>query len=376
MDIDALRERRGRIDAIDAEVVRLLNERARIAQEIGSAKSADDRLPFAPEREREVLERVRQLGQNGPLEEGHLAAIYREIISACRALERPLQVAYFGPAASFTHQAALERFGAATRLISMDSIPDVFAETQRGRADFGVVPVENSSEGSVHLTLDTFIESDLQVCSEIVMPIAHQLLSRSPIENVKTLYSNPVALAQCRQWVARNLPGREVVEVASTTRAAMAAAEDPTGAAIAPLLAAAQYKIDVIARDIQDLASNYTRFYVIANGVRSEPTGRDKTAILFSIRDRPGALRDAADVFARRKLNLASIQSRPSRQRAWEYVFFVEFEGHERDTLVSEALDDLNAQCSFVKALGSWPRDEGARGLESGVGVGGRRLAI
>jgi chorismate mutase/prephenate dehydratase len=361
LEIDALRERRQRIDGIDAEVVRLLNERARIAQEIGNAKSADARLPFAPEREREVLERVRKLGQEGPLEEGHLVAIYREIISACRNLERPLQVAYLGPAASFTHQAALERFGEATDLIAMDSIPDVFAETQRGRADFGVVPVENSSEGSVHLTLDSFIESDLQVCSEIVLPISHHLMSRSPIDQVRTLYSNPVALAQCRQWVARNLPGREIVEVASTTRAAMMAADDPSGAAIAPHLAAMQYKLDFIAQDIQDLASNYTRFYVVASGVTSEPSGRDKTAIIFSIRDRVGALRDAADVFARRALNMASIQSRPSRRKAWDYVFFVEFEGHERDTLVREALDELKDQCSFVKALGSWPIDDAAR---------------
>ena len=364
MDLDALRERRERIDGIDTDIVRLLNERARIAQEIGRAKSADARLPFVPEREREVIERVGELGREGPLEEGHLIAIYRQIISACRALERPLQVAYLGPAASFTHQAALERFGEATRLVPMDSIPDVFAETQRTRVDFGVVPVENSSEGSVHLTLDSFIESDLHVCSEIVMPIAHHLLSHSPLDAVKTLYSNPVALAQCRQWVARNLPGREVVEVASTTRAAMTAAEDRTGAAIAPLLAATQYNVEVIARDIQDLASNYTRFYVIANGVTSEPTGRDKTAIIFSIRDRVGALRDAADVFARRKLNMASIQSRPSRRRAWDYVFFVEFEGHEREAVVREALDELQAQCSFVKVLGSWP-------IEQASGVAG-----
>ncbi len=240
----------------------------------------------------------------------------------------------------------------------MDSIPEVFAETQRGRADFGVVPVENSSEGSIHLTLDSFIESDLRVCSEIVLPISHHLMSRSAIEQVTRLYSNPAALAQCRQWVARNLPGREIVEAASTTRAAMLAAEDPTSAAIAPQLAATQYKLDIITHDIQDLASNFTRFYVIASGVTSEPTGRDKTAIIFSIRDRIGALRDAADVFARRSLNMASIQSRPSRRKAWEYLFFIEFEGHERDLLVREALDELTAECSFVKAIGSWPVDE------------------
>jgi chorismate mutase / prephenate dehydratase len=206
-----------------------------------------------------------------------------------------------------------------------------------------------------------------------VLSISHHLMSRSPLEQVTKLYSNPVALAQCRQWVARNLPGREMVEAVSTTRAAMLAADDPTSAAIAPQLAATQYGLDIIADDIQDLASNYTRFYVIANGVTSEPTGRDKTAVIFSIRDRVGALRDAADVFARRSLNMAGIQSRPSRRKAWDYVFFVEFEGHERDTLVREALDDLKEQCSFVKAIGSWPIDDGFRSHSALQQLGRRR---
>jgi chorismate mutase/prephenate dehydratase len=301
------------------------------------------------------LERVRALAAEGPLRAEHLDAIYRQIISACRALEQALRVAFFGPAATFTHQAALERFGGATNLISLDSIPDVFTEVQRGRVDYGVVPVENSTEGPVHVTLDTLVEADVKVCSEIVLPISLHLLANVAKAEIRTVYSNPVAFAQCREWIARNLPGRPIADAVSTARAAIMAAEDPTGAAIAPRLAAAEYGLEIVETDIQDLSSNYTRFYVIAPTAVSDPTGRDKTAIVFSIRDRVGALRDAADVFAQRGINMSSIQSRPSRRRAWEYVFFIEIAGHERDPLVREALDELGSQCSFVKALGSWP---------------------
>lgn len=350
-----LQQSRQEIDDIDAEVVRLLHARARVALGIGRTKTAHTAATYAPDREREVLERVRAMANGGPLRAEHLDAIYRQVISACRALEQVLRVGYFGPAATFTHQAALERFGEATTLTPLDSIPDVFTEVQRARVDFGVVPVENSTEGPVHVTLDTLVDSEVQVCSEIVLPISLQLLARVPKAEIQTVYSNPVAFAQCREWVARNLPGRPIADAVSTARAAMLAAADPTGAAIAPRLAAAEYGLEIVERDIQDLSSNYTRFYVIAPTAVSEPTGRDKTAVVFSIRDRVGALRDAADVFAQRGINMSSIQSRPSRRRAWDYVFFVEIAGHERDPQVREALEELTGQCGFVKALGSWP---------------------
>lgn len=352
---DEVQRLRDEIDGLDDEIVRLLHERARVAQRIGAAKAAESSGTYAPERERDVLERVRAGEVGGPLNVDQLVAVYRQIISACRALERPLRIAYFGPAASFTHQAAMERFGEATGYVPVDSIPDVFTETQRGRVDFGVVPVENSTEGPVHLTLDCLVDTDLKVCSEIVLPISLQLLSRTTKEEIRTLYSNPVALAQCRGWVARNLPGRAIVDASSTARAAMMAAEDPTGAAIGPRLAASQYGLEIVEEDVEDLASNFTRFYVIALAGASGPTGRDKTAVVFSIRDRVGALRDVADVFSRRGINMSSIQSRPSRRRAWDYLFFVEFAGHEQDALVRAALDDLLAQCAFLKVLGSWP---------------------
>ena len=352
---DETQHLRGAIDELDARMVALLQERAELASRIGAVKRSGDQPTYVPARERDVLERVAALGNGGLLKSEHLVAIYREIISACRAVEQPLRVAYFGPAATFTHQAAIGRFGHAAQLIPVETIPDVFGETQRGKADFGVVPVENSTEGPVHPTLDTFIDSDLKIRSEITLPIRLHLLSRTTLDAITTIYTNPVAFGQCRQWMTRNLPGRTIVEVVSTARAALTAADDATGAAVAPELAAEEYGLEVVARDIQDLSSNYTRFYVIGQPAPGAPTGRDKTAVAFSIRDHVGALRDAADVFARRSINLSSIQSRPSRRRAWDYVFFVELAGHEADPILGEALAELNRQCAFVKVLGSWP---------------------
>ncbi len=346
---------RDEIDRLDARIVGMLQERAELANRIGVVKRTSNQMTYAPAREREVLERVARLAGDGRLRPEHLVAIYREIISACRAVEQPLRVAYFGPAATFTHQAAIGRFGHSAELIPVETIPDVFAETQRGHADYGVVPVENSTEGPVHPTLDTFVDSDLKVRSEITLPIRLHVLSRARLEDIQKVYTNPVAFGQCRQWLSRNLPGREVIEVVSTARAALTAADDPTGAAVAPELAASEYGLDIVARDIQDLSSNYTRFYVIGPASVSSPTGRDKTAVAFSIRDHVGALRDAADLFARRGINLSSIQSRPSRRKAWDYVFFVELSGHEADPVVGEALAELTHQCAFVKVLGSWP---------------------
>jgi chorismate mutase/prephenate dehydratase len=352
--------KRQEIDRLDEEIVRLLHTRARVAQQIGALKDAESRGAYAPEREREVLEHVRALETEGPLTADHLAAVYRQVISACRALEHPLRVAYFGPAATFTHQAALERFGDAAELVPVATIPEDFTETQRGSVDFGVVPVENSTEGPVLPTLDSFVDSDLKVCSEIVLPISLQLLSRAKKDDIQTIYSIPIAFGQCRQWVERNLPGRRVVDAVSTARAAIMAADDPTGAAVGPQLAAAEYGLNIVAHDIQDLASNYTRFYVIAPRAIGRSTGRDKSAIVFSVRDRVGALRDVADVFAQRNINMSSIQSRPSRRRAWDYLFFVEISGHESDDQVHEALDALKHHTSFVRVLGSWPAEEPA----------------
>jgi chorismate mutase / prephenate dehydratase len=357
MQPDELAEARHAIDEIDAQVVHLLNERARLAQSIGATKNATARATFAPDREQDVLSKVQAAGAEGPLTAPHLISIYRQIMSACRALEGKLRVAYLGPAASFTHQAAFERFGDATDFVPVGSIPEIFNEVQRGGAEFGVVAIENSTEGPVTESLDLFIDSELKVCSEIAIPIAFQLASKAERSAVKKIYSNPVALAQCRQWLAKNMPGVEVVTVASNSGAAATAAGDPTSAAVTNALSVQEYGLNVIATDIQDVAANYTRFYVVAPTAQNRPTGADKSAVIFSIRDHVGALRDVADVFARHGLNMNSIQSRPSRRRVWDYVFYVEFLGHEGDPNAAAALAELREQCVFVKVIGSWPID-------------------
>ncbi|HEY3117780.1 MAG TPA: prephenate dehydratase [Chloroflexota bacterium] len=353
---EEVKSARREIDRIDDEIVDLLNQRARWAQRIGAAKDVTAHGPYVPEREQEVLRHVREAGKAGPLSGDHLSGIYRQIISACRALEHPLRVAYLGPPATFTHQAATQEFGDSSSFLSQASIPDVFTEVQRGGADLGVVPVENSTDGAVHETLDSFVDAEVKVCGEIVLPIAFQLLGLGDRDQIETIYTNPVALAQCRQYIARNFPTRNIVTVVSTARAAELAAAEPGTAALANGLAAEEYGLNVIEADIQDMTANYTRFFVIAPSAISQPTGHDKTAVLFSIRDRVGALRDVVELFAQRRINLSSIQSRPSRRRVWEYVFFVELTGHEKDSAVAEALKELEPLCAFVKVLGSWAR--------------------
>ncbi len=357
MQPDDLTTARAEIDHVDLEIVRLLNQRATLAQQIGAAKNAASRPTFAPDREADVIARIQAAGVDGPLAGQHLTSIYRQIMSACRSLEAPLRIAYLGPAASFTHQAALGRFGDSANFIPVASIPEIFNEVQRGGADFGVVAIENSTEGLVTESLDLFVDSDLKVCAEIAIPIAFQLLSRVERGAVKRIYANPVALAQCRQWLAKHMPGIEIVNVLSNSRAAATATDDLESAAIANALSATEYGLNVLDSDIQDVAANYTRFWVIAPSSQNQPTDHDKSAVLFSIRDHVGALRDAADIFARHHLNMNSIQSRPSRRRLWDYVFFVEFLGHEGDPAAGAALAELRDQCVFVKVIGSWPSD-------------------
>ena len=354
---DELAEARAAIDALDRQVVQLLNERARLAQAIGAAKAERGQGVFAPDRERAVAANL-AAANAGPLTEQHLRAIYREVMSAMRSLEGRERVGYMGPAATFTHQAALECFGSATEYIALPSIPDTFLETARGRCHYGVVPIENSTEGPVHETLDAFVDSDLKVISEITLPIHHQLLARCARDAIRTVYTNPVALGQCRKWLAANLPGREVVQVVSTARAAATAADTKDGAAIAPRLAADVYGLQIVAADIEDFAQNYTRFYVLSRTLTSKPTGDDKTALLFSIRDRVGALRDVVQCFAEAGVNLNSIQSRPSRRRAWDYLFFVELQGHAAEPKIQAVLRAVEAHCVFLKVMGAWPRAE------------------
>lgn len=350
-ELDALRRR---FDEADERLVQLLNERAELSLEMGSLKRGSDAAIFMPAREAEVFDNLRRLNR-GPLRDEHLRAIYREIISSSRDLQRRPRVAYLGPPGTFSHQAALAVFGSATEYLPRVNFTDVFADVHAGNVDCGVVPIENSTEGIVQQNLDLLAESESRICGEVTIPVAHHLMARCLIGEVRTVYSHPQTEGQCRRWLAENLPGREVVMVTSNTKSAeLAAAEDGT-AAISPRLAAEIYGLNILAENIQDLGSNYTRFFVISTQPTPRPTGRDKTAICFSIRDHVGALRDVVQIFAEARLNLSSIQSRPSKRRAWEYIFFLEIDAHEADEKLAVALREMEQHCVFLKVLGAWP---------------------
>lgn len=349
-------EHRKAIDNLDEEIVRLLNERTRHVLEIGTLKLKQGEEIYAPHRELAVLQRLVKLN-NGPITEESLRAIYREIMSSALSLEKSMTIAFFGPEATFTHQAAIRRFGASLRYSPQKTIADVFAEVSRNRADYGVVPVENSTEGVVTHTLDMFVDSDLKIVAQIVMPIQQCLIGKTPRDAIKKLYSHPQPLAQCRTWIQNNLPDAEVVETSSTTRAAELAGKEKGSAAIASSLAAERYNLQVLESDIQDNSGNMTRFFVLGRHC-SPPTGHDRTSIMFSIVDKVGALHAALAPFRRFKLNMTKIESRPSKRKAWEYFFFVDCDGHYEDKKVADAIKQLGEECNFLKVLGSYPNVE------------------
>lgn len=349
--VDVLRKR---IDQIDAKVVNLLNDRASLAQKIGRVKNRSKQEVYAPHREREVLRRVSELNP-GPLPAQAVRAVFREIISGCRSLEGPLTIAFFGAEATYTHLAARERFGSSADLRPTASIPEVFQEVDQGRAAFGVVPVENSTEGVVAHTLDQLVESDLQIIAEIFQEIHHNLLSRSgKAQDVQRILSHPQALAQCRGWLARHFPAVPVEEVASTAHAAIKAAGDGSLAAISSAMAKEVYDLQSVAVNIEDQSTNITRFVVIGKA-SAPPTGDDKTSLVFSVQDKPGVLYRMLQPFARSRINLSKIESRPIKNKPWEYLFFLDLRGHREQQAVKRALAGLEKNCSFLKVLGSYP---------------------
>jgi len=354
MDIDDIRKE---IDRIDKELVDLLNKRADCALEVGKLKESSTESIFAPEREIQVLGKV--LAENrGPLADKTVAAIYREIISACRALEKPIAVAYLGPAGSYTHIASIQRFGDSTDFAPVDTIPDVFNMVERKEANYGVVPVENSTEGIVSHTLDMFLLSDLRICAEIFAPISHNLLSSgTDLAQIKRVYSMPQAIAQCRNWLRMHLPGVEVLEVSSTAKAAKMCHGYPSSAAVASSLAAREYGLNVISEAIEDNPHNRTRFLVVGYS-KPNPSGRDKTSVVFSVPHRAGTLYRALSIFDKDRINMTMIESRPTKQMPWEYVFFIDIQGHEKDEAVRKALAELGEQVLFVRVLGSYPEAE------------------
>ncbi len=353
MDLNALRKQ---IDVIDGKIVEYLNKRTAVTAKIARLKRTTGRSPYAPEREREVLRKICMLNK-GPLSPSALTAIYKEIMSVSLAQGIPLRVAYLGPEATFTHLATRKRFGSQIRYISCNTIADVFLEVERDNADFGVVPIENSIEGAVNYTLDMFMDSELKICAQILLEVTHNLLANCSLEKIQRVYSNPMVFGQCRIWLQENLPGRERREVSTTTQAARIAGREKNSACIASGLAAKMYKLRVLAAHIEDMPHNITRFLVI--GKTDVPrTGEDRTSIVFSIKDKVGALHDMLVPFKKHAINLTKIESRPSRRKAWDYYFYVDLQGHREDTRVREALQELEKQCTFLKILGSYPVGE------------------
>jgi len=347
-------ELRAQIDAINLDLIRLLNDRARLCVEVGRLKHSDGTPIYQPGRVREVIDRV--LAQNtGPLAGEQIRAIFTEIISACTALEQDLRVAFLGPEHTYSHQAARRQFGSSAVFVPEASFAEVFQALENGRADLGVVPVENSTEGTVTLTLDLLIDTPLAIVGEILLPIRHALLSRSGDRGaIRRIVSHQQSLAQCRGYIAANYPGCELEAVASNALAAKLAAEDPSLAAIAAVEAAAAYGLKVVAENIQDLAHNATRFVVIGK----HPVGRsgaDKTTIVFAVRHKVGALHEVLGLFARNAVNVSKIESRPMRSRPWEYLFFVDLAGHREDPKLKRALAALERKTLFLKVLGSYP---------------------
>jgi len=344
------------IDKLDAHIVRLLNERTRHVLAIGDMKLAAGEEIYAPHRERAVLERVCGLNR-GPITNEQLRVIYREIMSSALALEKTMTIAYFGPEATFTHQAAIQRFGSSLKYSAQKTIADVFTEVSKKSADYGVVPVENSTEGVVTHTLDMFMDSDMKVVSQIVLPVQQCLMSNSPRKQIKKLYVHPQSLAQCRTWIQTHLPAAEIVETSSNARSAELAAREKSAAAIAGVLAAEKYSLQILEQDIQDNADNATRFLVLGRQC-SPPTGNDRTSLMLSVADKAGALHEAIAAFRRYKINMTKIESRPSKRKAWEYFFFIDCEGHAQDRKVAKAIELLGQHCNFVKVLGSYPNME------------------
>jgi chorismate mutase/prephenate dehydratase len=345
------------IDSLDNEIIRLLHERAGKALEIGRLKRMNGLPAFDAARERTLLDAVVQRG-DAALSGAALRRVFTEIISACREVQAPVKVSYLGPECTFTHQAAIEYFGRSCDFVPRDSIVDVFRDVQSRQTAFGVAPVENSSEGPVGLTLDQLAASDVRISGEIFLPISHALMSReSDISDVTEALSHPQALGQCVQWLSRNLPGRPLAQMSSTAAAARKAAETPGAAAIGNEALAQLYGLEVLARDIQDHSPNVTRFIVLG-GEMCSATGRDRTSILFSTPHHPGALIRALTPFSASGINITRIESRPSKDTPWEYIFFADFEGHLSDEAVKEALHEMAPFVNRFKALGSYPIGE------------------
>ena len=352
MDLTNLRKK---IDEVDQKIIGLLQDRTKLVREIGHKKIESGKSVYAPEREFEIYQKIDQIAKKEGIPADALKAIYREIMSAALAMEKPLAIAYLGPEATFTHLAALSKFGSSVNYKPCVSINEVFREVEMGRADYGVIPIENSIEGAVSHTLDMFIDSELKICSEIYFEISHNLMSNVPqIKEIKRVYSKAEVFGQCRMWLETNLHNAELMETSSTAAAAQRAAKEDGVAAIGSKLAATLYNLPILAADIQDFARNVTRFLVISKHLPAM-TKHDKTSILVSIRDKVGALYEMLLPIKKYRVNMTKIESRPSKKKAWDYYFYIDFEGHVGNQRVRKMLQEMEKRVKFVKVMGSYP---------------------
>ncbi len=359
-DDEALKPLRERIDAIDRQLLALFNERAQCAIDVGAVKEklrgTDDEEPvfYRPERVAQILSRILE-HNSGPLTDQDVAGLFREILSCCLNLEQSLKVAYFGPAGTYTEAATIKQFGHFADTVPMSSIDEVFREVESQAAHYGVVPVENSTEGMVNHTLDCFLTSKVKICAEVELPIHHALMRKEDAKgDVKEIISHSQSLAQCRSWLDRNYPGVPRVAVASNAEAARQAAERPETAAIAGEMAAEKYALRILSTRIEDQPDNKTRFLVLGQQ-HVGPSGRDKTSLLVSVRNAPGALLRVLEPFDRFGISLTRIETRPARSGDWSYVFFIDFDGHQSDENARQVIDAIQEVAFEVRSLGSYP---------------------
>jgi len=350
----SLDELRNRIDAVDNQLVKLLNERARVVVDIGKFKNKTASPVYAPDREKEVLARIVETNK-GPLPDKCLFAIWRELMSGSFVLERPLRIAYLGPGGSFSHTAAMLKFGQSVEYESVTDIKSIFEEVSKAHCDLGIAPVENTMGGGVIETLDALIDSNVKVCAEVLMEIHHNLMGNCSLQEIEKIYSKPEVFAQCRNWLSATFKDAQTIPVASTAKAAQLAAEEPRAAAIGSSIAAELYGLRIVCENIEDTTNNVTRFLIISKE-DARPTGEDKTAMLFSTAHKAGALADVLDVFKRYGINMTNIESRPSRKRQWEYYFFVDFLGHRTEKHIQEGMEESRKHCLQLSVLGSFPR--------------------
>jgi len=348
---------RQRIDAIDNQILALLKERLKCAKEIGRLKSKKNRAKWDPLRERQIFERLLQYN-NGEFPEQPLSSIFREIITTCRLSQKEVDVAYLGPEATFSHLAGVKSFGHSAIYKPMETIEEIFQEVEKGRVQHGIVPVENSIEGAVTSSLDSFMKYRIKICGEVLLEINHNLVNQSgDIKDIKLVVSHSQPLAQCRQWLKKNLPDIPKQNVFSTGTAAQMAAQDPTVAAIASSLAVKTYQLQIAAKGVEDYRGNTTRFLIIGQQSPSK-SGRDKTSLLMGLLDRPGALHDALTILAERGVNMTRIESRPVKGEPGKYLFFIDVLGHQEDPQIRDACEKLKENCSFFEWLGSYPQAE------------------